>query len=82
MANLVRRLILLVFTLGVGLAIGWFGQWLTGEAAWFLAIPGALAIVWFRVADTRLCLGASCLAPDRSAPNKKPVAGSPPTTGS
>ena len=82
MSGLARRFLLLVLSLGLGLLIGLFGQWVTGDERWFLAMPAVMAIAWFWVADTSQCSGPSCLTPHPREPNKKPVAGSPPTTGS
>ncbi len=82
MSHLVHRLILLILALGIGLLTGLFGQWMTGDDAWFLALPAAVAIAWFRVADTHPCTRASCLTPNSPVPNKKPAAGLPPTTSS
>jgi len=80
MCDLVHRLMQLILALALGLLIGLLGQWLTGDEVWFLAIPCVVAIAWFRVADTQQCTRASCLTSNEA--NKKPAAGSPPTTGS
>ncbi len=82
MPPLMRRLILLILTLSMGLLIGLSGQWLTGDDTWFLALPATVAIAWFWVADTRQCSHPSCLTTHSPRPNEKPAAGSPPTTGS
>lgn len=82
MSALVRRFLLLLLTLSLGLLISLLGQWLTGDERWFLAIPITLALAWLRVADTDQCSRPSCLTPSHPPRIKKSAAGSPPTTDS
>jgi len=54
-ASLPRRLAwLLVCLIGGGL-VGGAGQYLTGEKAWFLAVPIAVAVGWLFLADPSRC---------------------------
>jgi hypothetical protein len=50
------RLLWLLACLAIGAAIGIGGNWLTGSAAWFLAVPAALAVGWWFFADPTQCL--------------------------
>lgn len=50
-----RRALLLAACIAAGSAVGVVGQWLSGSAAWWLAVPGAMAAVWLFVADPRCC---------------------------
>lgn len=50
-----RRLLLLVACVAAGLAVGQAGQALTGDPAWFLALPVIVALAWLFVADPRDC---------------------------
>ena len=49
------RLVLLLACLAAGLAIGMLGSSLTGDAAWYLAVPAAIALGWLFVADPTQC---------------------------
>jgi hypothetical protein len=51
-----RRLVWLVGCLALGLAIGFTGLHFTANQAWFLAVPGVLAVGWFAIADPTKCL--------------------------
>lgn len=82
MSEVARRFLLLVLTLGLGLLIGLFGQSITGDTRWFLAIPTVMAIAWFWVTETGPVSGPSCLTSLPRGHTKKPAAGSPPTAGS
>lgn len=56
--QLARRIALLVGCLALGGVIGFVGERLTGDAAWFLAIPVCMAVGWFAVADPTSCIPA------------------------
>jgi hypothetical protein len=58
------RLRLLLLCLALGVAIAATGQWLSGRAEWFLAIPLVVALGWLLVADPSQC--ASCQGKDRN----------------
>lgn len=49
------RIAWLLACLGAGAAIGAIGHAVTGDAAWFLALPVALAVGWWFVADPERC---------------------------
>lgn len=51
-----KRLFLLFGAIAIGCAAGVAGQHVTGSSAWFLAVPVAIMIAWFRVADPTRCL--------------------------
>ena len=51
-----RRLLLLLACIALGAAIGWVGFAITDAAAWFLAIPAAIAAGWLVVADPTRCV--------------------------
>lgn len=51
------RFFLFMASLALGLAVGAAGYHLTGNQAWFLAIPGVLALVWLFVANPSECCG-------------------------
>ena len=50
-----KRAWLLVTCVGVGVAIGAAVRWLTASDAGFLAVPIAVAIGWFMVANPEEC---------------------------
>jgi hypothetical protein len=50
------RALWLLACLAVGAAVGIGGHWFTGSAAWFLAVPAALACGWWFFADPTQCL--------------------------
>ena len=54
--TLARRAGLLCVCLVAGLGIGFAGQALTGDSAWFLALPACIAAGWFFVADPTQCV--------------------------
>jgi hypothetical protein len=54
-ASTARRLLLLGACIGAGLAAGLAGYALTGEQAWFLAVPAAMAAGWMAVGDPTRC---------------------------
>lgn len=60
-----RRLALFVAALATGVGTGVAGYAVTGSEAWFLAIPVALAVPWWFLADP-----TSCTAPRR--PDRAP----------
>lgn len=49
------RLLLLLACLAAGLAIGLLGSFLTGDTAWYLAVPAAIGLGWLFVADPTQC---------------------------
>ncbi len=53
--SLRRRIALLVGCIAAGSLVGWLGQALSGQPAWFLAVPVAVALGWLAVADPRQC---------------------------
>jgi hypothetical protein len=55
-----RRLLLLVACVLGGLAAGFAGHALTGDQAWFLAVPGAVALGWLFVGDPTRCGRPGC----------------------
>lgn len=50
-----RRAMLLATTLAAGTAVGALAWWATGSPWAWGAVPAALALVWWRVADTTQC---------------------------
>jgi len=52
-----RRVAGLVALAAAGVAVGVVGSGLTGSAAWFLAIPLAIAAGWLAGADPTQCAG-------------------------
>ena len=64
--NLPRRITLLLLCLVAGAAFGAAGQWLTGSAWGYLAMPALLAAAWLFVADPERCLRTDApVAPPR-----------------
>ena len=55
MAGRFRRVLLLLVCLALGSLVAWVGHALTGYAAWVLALPAALAVGWWAVADPTQC---------------------------
>ena len=53
--SLRRRLAWLAACVGSGLAVGLLGQALSGDAAWFLAVPACVAVGWLMLADPTQC---------------------------
>jgi hypothetical protein len=51
-----RRVALLLISVLIGLGVGTVGYHFTTDQAWFLAIPLAVALAWFTVADPTKCL--------------------------
>lgn len=56
-----RRLLLLLGCVAGGLAVGLAGLRITGDSAWFLAVPVFVAAAWLRVANPEDC--APCRRP-------------------
>jgi len=54
-ASAMRRLVWLLVCAALGLGAGFAGLLLTGNQAWFLAMPAALVIGWFVFADPTKC---------------------------
>lgn len=50
-----RRLALLLACLGAGSLVAWLGHRLSGDQIWVLAVPAALAVGWWFVADPTRC---------------------------
>lgn len=42
-----------------GLLVAGVGSWLSGSAAWYLAIPAAIAVGWLFLADPTQCAPAA-----------------------
>jgi hypothetical protein len=61
-----KRLLLLAACIGGGLGAGLAGYALTGEQAWFLAVPAAMAAGWMFVGDPTRC------TPPRRRPGRGP----------
>jgi hypothetical protein len=57
-----QRIGLLIACLAVGMLIGYIGRQLSGDDAWYLAVPACLAIVWFVIADPSQC--SKCEVPE------------------
>jgi hypothetical protein len=55
MSSPTRRLFWLLVCVALGLGAGFAGSLLTGDQAWFLALPVALVIGWFVFADPTKC---------------------------
>ncbi|NJD24049.1 MAG: hypothetical protein FIB06_01440 [Betaproteobacteria bacterium] len=53
--GIAQRLLLLAACIGGGLGAGLAGYLLTGEQAWFLALPAAMAAGWMVVGDPTRC---------------------------
>ena len=51
----IRRLVLFVACICIGVLVGIIGSRVTGSDNWYLAIPALLAVVWFIVADPDEC---------------------------
>jgi len=54
--SVLRRTLALLVCLAIGIALGWTGAILTGQTAWFLAVPVAVAFGWLFFADPSKCL--------------------------
>jgi hypothetical protein len=52
----VRRLLLFVLCLALGLGVGIVGTLASGSQWWFLAVPTVIAAGWLAVADPEQCL--------------------------
>jgi|GEM_PF-3738884 F0F1-type ATP synthase assembly protein I len=65
----VGRILLLAGCIIVGCVIGFVGEHFSGSSAWFLAVPGLMALSWLFVANPDECLpdGKCRLPPDDSA---------------
>jgi hypothetical protein len=55
----IKRLILLLACILIGLIIGIVGSMLTGSSAWYAAIPAVVATGWWFVADPTKCCNPS-----------------------
>ena len=54
-----RRGLLLVLCLALGGLIGFIGAQVSGSDWWYVAIPGAVAAGWLRVANPENCVQRS-----------------------
>jgi hypothetical protein len=54
--SLLRRVLLLILCIAAGCVVGFVGQHLSGDAAWFLAVPAFMIVGWFFVANPAACL--------------------------
>jgi hypothetical protein len=50
-----RRILLLLASVLAGALVGAIGRWGFESAAWFLAVPGFVAVAWLFVADPTEC---------------------------
>lgn len=50
-----RRFVLLLVCVALGLVVALAGVYLTGSSTWFVAVPAAVAIGWLFVADPTRC---------------------------
>ena len=66
--SLAQRALLLLACCGLGLVIGFIGQSLTSQSAWFLAVPVCIAIAWLFVADPNECVACDAQRPRDHAP--------------
>ncbi len=55
-----RRFVLLAACVLGGLAVGIAGRAVSGDDAWFLALPAAVALGWLFVGDPTRCGGPGC----------------------
>jgi quinol-cytochrome oxidoreductase complex cytochrome b subunit len=70
--NRIRRLVLFVACIFIGILVGVIGSRITGSDHWYLAIPALLAVVWFIVADPDECQRCSQPPAGRTRPNRTP----------
>lgn len=54
-ASLGKRLVWLAVCVAAGAGIGAAGHWLSGDTAWYLALPAAVAVGWWFLADPSRC---------------------------
>lgn len=66
--SLAQRVLLLLACCGLGLVIGFIGQSLTSQSAWYLAVPVCIAIAWLFVADPNECVACDEQRPRDHAP--------------
>ena len=64
-----RRLLLLGGCIGVGSLAALLGVALSGSQVWWLAVPGAVLVVWLWVADPSQCLPSEL--PASQSPGRK-----------
>ena len=67
-----RRLALLVALAAAGWLVGAAGTAVSGNAYWYCAIPAAVALGWFFVADPTRCEPGRGAARDGGAPTNGP----------
>lgn len=65
-----RRLAWLLACVLAGLAAGAMGDWLWPDPAWYLALPGFLALGWLYFADPSTCV-APTQRRDQVSPGEK-----------
>lgn len=63
-ATALRRLAALAASGGIGAVAGWVGQAVSGDERWFFAVPVAIVVAWWRVADPTQCAGGACAIGD------------------
>lgn len=61
--SLAQRALLLLACCGLGLVIGFIGQSLTSQSAWYLAVPICIAVAWLFVADPNECVACDAQRP-------------------
>jgi hypothetical protein len=66
--SLAQRALLLLACCGLGLLIGFIGQSLTAQTAWYLAVPACIAVAWFFVADPNDCVACDAQRPRSRMP--------------
>ena len=61
-----KRALLLLACIAIGLAVGVAGYMATGSQWWFLALPAVMALAWLFVANPEQCMaGNGPCEPDR-----------------
>jgi hypothetical protein len=61
--SLAQRALLLLACCGLGLVIGFIGQSLTSQSAWYLAVSICIAVAWLFVADPNECVACDVQRP-------------------
>lgn len=70
--DFIKRLAWLAICFLLGLAVGVFGHRWSGEQAWYLALPGAVALGWLYFGRPDAC--ARCREIEQSRKTSKPEA--------
>jgi len=63
--SVMRRLVWLMACVLAGALVGYLGNAWSGDTAWYLAIPAAVAVGWLFVADPSRCEPAGVAGPPR-----------------